>query len=53
MNINISYERFFYFKIFSLILRQIGPISKVWSEQEMIEKAAYEFQEVYIFFIDL
>jgi hypothetical protein len=42
----------FKLKIF-LNLRQIGPISKVWSEQEMIEKAAYEFQEVYYFWKDL
>ncbi|XP_063707712.1 leukotriene A-4 hydrolase-like [Culicoides brevitarsis] len=26
-----------------LVSRQIGPISKVWSEQEQIEEAAYEF----------
>ena len=33
----------------NLVSKQIGPISKVWSEVEMIEKAAYEFQEVHIY----
>jgi leukotriene-A4 hydrolase len=29
-----------------LVSKQIGKISKVWSEAEMIERAAFEFQEV-------
>lgn len=32
-----------------LVSRQIGPISKVWSEQEQIEEAAYEFADTDIF----
>ena len=27
-------------------LRQIGPVSKVWTEKEMIDVAAKEFEEV-------
>ena len=26
--------------------RQIGPVSKVWTEREMLERAAYEFEQV-------
>lgn len=29
--------------------RDVGPRSKVWSEPEIIEKAAYEFAEVFRF----
>ena len=31
--------------------RKIGPRSKVWSEKGNIESAAYEFEEVFLFFI--
>lgn len=31
----------------NLVSRTLSPISKVWSEPEEIEKAAYEFEQVY------
>lgn len=31
---------------FSLCLRRIGPRSHVWCEKEMVDKAAWEFEEV-------
>lgn len=30
----------------NLVSRTLSPISKVWSEPEEIEKAAYEFEQV-------
>lgn len=32
----------------NLVSKTLSPISKVWSEPEEIEKAAYEFEQVYI-----
>ena len=34
-----------------LYSREIGPRSKVWCEREMVEKAAYEFAEVWKVFL--
>lgn len=31
----------------NLVSKRLSPISKVWSEPEEIEKAAYEFEQVY------
>lgn len=31
----------------NLVSKSLSPISKVWSEPEEIEKAAYEFEQVY------
>jgi leukotriene-A4 hydrolase len=30
----------------NLVSRTLSPISKIWSESEEIEKAAYEFKQV-------
>ena len=39
--------------VWDLFYRNIGPRSKVWSEKELVDAAAYEFAEVKIFFMEL
>lgn len=36
------------FTMFELFIfeRDVGPVSKVWTERELIEEAAYEFAQV-------
>ncbi len=34
-------------KVELIFFREIGPRSKVWSEKEMVDAAAYEFAEVH------
>lgn len=34
----------------NLVSKTLSDISKVWAEPEEIEKAAYEFEQVYIIF---
>jgi hypothetical protein len=36
-----------------LFYRDIGPRSKVWSEKEFVDAAAFEFSEVEIFYFDI
>ena len=40
------YKIIIYAQIFCLLCRDIGPRSKVWSEKELVDAAAYEFAEV-------
>jgi hypothetical protein len=30
----------------NILKRDVGPISKVWTERELIDEAAYEFEQV-------
>jgi len=35
----------------NILKRDVGPISKVWTERELIDEAAYEFEQVCCFTI--
>lgn len=35
-----------YSNVFCVLYREIGPRSKIWSEKEYVDKAAFEFSEV-------
>lgn len=35
-----------YENVFCVLYREIGPRSRVWSEKEYVDKAAFEFSEV-------
>jgi|688.fasta_scaffold211067_2 leukotriene-A4 hydrolase len=53
----VNFIERFYIALFRLAIvagdlqsRQIGPRSHVWAEPAMLDKAAYEFAEVFAFF---
>lgn len=39
-----------YENVFSVLHREIGPRSRVWSEKEYVDQAAFEFSEVSVMY---